>query len=184
MTAREAGLKLRYATDGGEFKEAVSALRALLPRDSTAREGLMAWVRSSMIEAGAKEEDMAQFEKLGDLEGPIVETWWLREREECLRKGRAEGREEVRAEIREKVREEARAEAEARALVEHRAMLVRMAQRKFDAGTANELGPLLEEVAGSGRLAEIGELIIDCGTGQELLAKVANQPTQLTNLRM
>ena len=100
-------------------------------------------------------------------------TWWLKEREECFRKGYEEGRREAY--------EERRAKAEARALVEHRAMLVRMAQRKFDAGTANELGPLLEEVAGSGRLAEIGELIIDCGTGQELLAKVANQPTQLTN---
>lgn len=173
MTAREAGLKLRYATDGGEFKEAVSALRALLPRDSTAREGLMAWVRSSMIEAGAKEEDMAEFEKLGDLEGPIVETWWLREREECLRKGRAEGREEVRAEVREKVREEARAEAEARVLAERRATLVRLARRKFDTGMANELGALLEEVSGSAQLGEIADLIIDCGSGQELLTKAA-----------
>ena len=188
MTAHEAALKLRYATDGAEFTEAASALRALLPRDSTAREGLIAWVRNSMIEAGAKEEDVAQLEKLGDLEGPVVETWWVRERKEMLRKGRAEGREEGRAEVAEareegrregreegraEGREEGRAEAEARVLVERRATLVHMARRKFDAGTASELGALLEEVSGSGRLTEITDLIFDCATGQELLTKAA-----------
>ena len=184
MTAHEAGLKLRYATDGAEFTEAASALRALLPRDSTARDGLIAWVRNSMIEAGAKEEDVAQLEKLGDLEGPVVETWWVRERKEMLRKGRAEGREEGRAEMaeareegrregREEGRAEGREEGRAEALVERRATLVHMARRKFDAGTASELGALLEEVSGSGRLTEITDLIFDCATGQELLTKAA-----------
>ena len=133
-----------------------------------------------MIEAGAKEQDLAKLVKPRDPDGPIVGTWWLKEREECFRKGYEDGRREAYEDGRREAYEERRAKAEARALVEHRAMLVHMAQRKFDAGTANELGPLLEEVAGSGRLAEIGELIIDCGTGQELLAKVANQLNQLT----
>ena len=80
----------------------------------------------------------------------------MKELEECRRKGYEEGR----------------AEAEARVLVERRVMLVRIARRKFDAGTANELGALLE-VSGAWRLTEITDLILDCATGQELLTKVA-----------
>ena len=81
----------------------------------------------------------------------------MKELEECRRKGYEEGR----------------AEAEARVLVERRVMLVRIARRKFDAGTASELGALLEEVSGAWRLTEVTDLIIDCATGQELLTKVA-----------
>ena len=45
---------MRYAADGAEFQEAVAALRSLLPPDSVAREGLLAWVRSSMLDEGAR----------------------------------------------------------------------------------------------------------------------------------
>ena len=164
-TAREAALKLRYAADGAEFREALAVLKALLPGDSVAREGLLAWVRSSMIEEGAKEADMAELRQLEDLEGPVVETWWAKERREMLRQGLEEGR------------RKGRREAEARARQNQHATLARLARRKFGAETAKELALLLDGVRDSGRLDEVADLIIDCATGRELLAHVAAKHT-------
>ncbi len=44
--------------------------------------------------------------------------------------------------------------------------MVRLAERKFGRETAKELGVLLETVSGSGRLAEITDLIIDGACGE------------------
>ncbi len=185
-TAREAALKLRYAANSAEVEEALPVLRALLPRDSAAREGLVAWVRSLMIDQGAKEEDVAKVKQMGDLTGGVAQIWLAEDREknrrevreevrqevreEVCQEVREEVREEVRREVREEGRQEGRQEAEARALLERRATLVRLARRKFDAETAKELGALLEEVSASERLAEVADLVIDCASGQELLA--------------
>ena len=217
-TAREAALKLRYAANSAEVEEALPVLRALLPRDSAAREGLVAWVRSLMIDQGAKEEDVAKVKQMGDLTGGVAQIWLAEDREKNRREVREEVRREVREEVRREVREEVRGEvrreirgevrreirgevrrevrgevrrevreevrrevreegrqegrqeAEARALLERRATLVRLARRKFDAETAKELGALLEEVSASERLAEVADLVIDCASGQELLA--------------
>ena len=72
--------------------------------------------------------------------------------QEWFRQGRAEGREE--------------------GLAEERALLRRQAARRFGAGTAEALAGLLEGVADADRLAEVGEMIVDCGTGSELLGRV------------
>ena len=52
---------------------------------------------------------------------------------------------------------------------EERALLSRLASRKFDAGTAERLSGLLNGITDAERLAEIGEWIIESGTGAELL---------------
>ena len=57
-------------------------------------------------------------------------------------------------------------------LAEERALLRRQAARRFGAGTAEALAGLLEGVDDADRLAEIGEMIVDCGTGDELLDRV------------
>lgn len=192
-TAREAALKLRYAADEGEYREALAVLEKLLPPDAAAREGLVAWVRSSMIEAGAKEEDVARVQQLQDLAEPVVDSWFAKKFREASRKGwetgleagrdagreagraegRAEGREEGRAEGREEGREEGRREAEARARRDLRATIERQADRKFGGETASALATLLEGVSGPGRLAEVADLVIDCRSGPELLARAA-----------
>ena len=77
------------------------------------------------------------------------EQEWFRQGREA---GRVEGREEGRA--------------------EERALLLRQAARRFGAGTAEVLGRLLEEMNDADHLAEIGEMIVDCGTGDELLGRV------------
>ncbi len=184
-TPRTAGLRLRYARDQAEFQEALATLQKLMPRDSPARRALVEWVRSSMIEEGAKEEDVAKLGELEDLGSPIVETWWASERREARRKGleegrqegreegRQEGREEGRQEGREKGLREGRREAEARASREQRATLVRLARRKFGDETAEGLAALLEGSSDSGRATAIADLIIDCASGRDLLERVA-----------
>ena len=157
-TAREAALKLRYAADRAEYREALAMLEERLPRDSAAREGLLAWVRSSMIEAGATEAEMAKVKQLEDLGGPVVDSWWAKEGRELRRRGREEGRREGRQEG-------------------QRATLVRQAKRKFGEAVAGELAALLEGVSGPGRLAEVADLIIDCASGSELLARAAEPTT-------
>ena len=59
-------------------------------------------------------------------------------------------------------------------------VMCRMAARKFDAATAERLAGRLAEVADPARMEEIGEWLIECEHGDELLARVerlrANAP--------
>ena len=110
----------------------------------------MEWVLSSMIEDGAKEEEMAKLQELEDLASPVVDTWWAAERREARRKGLEEGRR-----------------------LEQQATLVRQARRKFGSETAEGLAALLEGATDLERVAEIADLIIDCTRGRDLLAQAA-----------
>ena len=76
------------------------------------------------------------------------QEWFRQGREEGIRRGREEGR------------------------AEERALLLRQAARRFGAGTAEALAGLLEGVDDADRLAEVGEMIVECGTGSELLDHV------------
>ena len=58
---------------------------------------------------------------------------------------------------------------------EERALLCRLAARKFDAATAQRLSAVLAEVTDPARLAEVGDWIIECGTAAELLTRVARR---------
>lgn len=86
MTAREASLKLRYAMDEAEYRSALAVLEEKLSPDSPAREDLVMWVRSSLLEAGASEVEVAKVTRLEDLGGPVVNSWWTKERQDLLRK--------------------------------------------------------------------------------------------------
>ena len=59
-----------------------------------------------------------------------------------------------------------------RELRRDRAMLSRLAARKFDAETAARFAALLEGIDDPERFADIGEDLMDCATGAELLARV------------
>ena len=60
----------------------------------------------------------------------------------------------------------------AEGLAEERALLCRQAVRKFDAGTGERLTGLLDGLTDPERLAEVGDWIIECETGTELLGRV------------
>jgi len=152
--------------------EAYGRLRELLPEDGVASRALATWVRSALIEDGAKEAEVERLQRLGDLER-VAQTFWGAERLAERRKGRAEGRAVGRAQGRAQGRKEGRREEAARARREQRATLVRQAGRKFGSETAEGLASLLEGVGDSGRVAEIADLIIDCTSGGDFLARAA-----------
>ncbi len=73
---------------------------------------------------------------------------------------------------REKLRAEGRVEGMQRGIAAERGLLRRQAARKFDAGTAERLGSLLARIDDPQDLAEVGDRIIDCASGDELIARV------------
>ena len=89
--------------------------------------------------------------------------------EEKFQLGRVEGMEQGlergRAEGRVAGMERGRAEG----IEWERALLVRQAQRRFGADVAQALSKLVDGVDDPNRLAEVGDLVVDCATGRELL---------------
>jgi hypothetical protein len=61
----------------------------------------------------------------------------------------------------------------ARGLAAERTLLRRLAERRFGEATATHFAALVEPIDDPEQLAEVGEWIIDCGTGEDLLARVA-----------
>ena len=92
------------------------------------------------------------------------------------RQGREEGREQGRQEGRREGRRKGRQEGRTAGLEEgwaaERSLLRRQAAKRFGAATARALSGLLAEVRDAERFAEVGELLIDCATGGELLERV------------
>ena len=55
-------------------------------------------------------------------------------------------------------------------------MLVRLAGRRFGAETAEKLAGLVRAM-GAEQLAQVGDAVLDCNTGDELLAAASNGAT-------
>ena len=72
--------------------------------------------------------------------------------------------------------EQGRAQGIEQGRVEERALLCRLATRKFDAAAGQQLAAALAEVTDPGRLAQVGDWIIECGTAAELLTRLADTP--------
>ena len=92
--------------------------------------------------------------------------------EENVREWTRELLEEGRAQGIEQGIEEGRAQGIEQGRHEERALLCRLAARKFDAGAAEGLAAALAGVTDPDRLARVGDWIIECATGSELLARV------------
>ena len=86
-----------------------------------------------------------------------------------LMAGLAEGREQGLAEG----REQGLAEGRAQMIAEQCVTLGKLAERKFGADAANQLVSVLEASADSERLAQAWGWVMDCGDGEELLARLA-----------
>ena len=73
-----------------------------------------------------------------------------------------------------KLRDEGRTEGRAEGLMEGQAKVMRrLAERKFGAETAERLAGRLAEIADPERTVEVGEWLLECETGEELLDRVA-----------
>ena len=74
-----------------------------------------------------------------------------------------------RQELLAEARREAVAEGRREAIAHERALLVRLAARRFDADTGRRLEARLRTVEDPGRLEQVGVLIVDSETGEQLL---------------
>ena len=91
--------------------------------------------------------------------------------EQWLREGREQGLEQGLERGLEQGLERGREQGLERGRAEERALLCRQAARKFDAETAERLSGVLDRFTDPERLAEVGDWIIECGTGAELLVR-------------
>ena len=104
-------------------------------------------------------EEMERLEETGELRTAVqdrVRAWREADREQGREQGRAEGVEQGRAE----------------GVEQERALLLRQAERKFGADAAGRLAALLAGIEDTERLADVGEWIIDCASGDELIARL------------
>ena len=147
-------IAVQSCAEAAQMPERVAGLLGLLRRTGDAelgkalRDGLRRMLETRFggeLPRRWMEEPMTLEHRMDEWE----QEWFRQGREEGIRRGREEGREEGRA--------------------EERALLLRQAARRFGADTAEALGRLLEGVDDADRLAEVGEMIVDCRTGGELL---------------
>ena len=111
--------------------------------------------------------------------GRGAERCWRSERssgpKQWLQEGREQGREqglEQGLELGiEQGLERGREQGIERGRAEERALLCRLASRRFGAETGERLSGLVARLADPERLAEVGDWVIECGTGTELLAR-------------
>ena len=143
----------------------VTALHRRLraPELAPLREVMLLWaqqVAKRRIDLNLGIRDMAEMDRLhesGDLEAYYtarLRAW----QDEYRAEGRAQG-------IERGIEQGIAAE---------RALLRRLAARKFGAGTAERLASLLAPIGDTRRLAEVGDWIIDCTTGDDLIARFGN----------
>ena len=139
-------------------------------QDDELAQAFRAWVVQVLLPRrfrGTAPESLPRLEEVQTMLEETVREWtadWVAEgREQGLEQGREQGLEQGR----EQGLEQGRAE--------ERALLCRLAARKFDATTGERLSAALAEVADPARLAEVGDWIIECGTAAELLARVARR---------
>ena len=147
-------IAVQSCAEASRMPERVAGLLGLLRRTGDAelgkalRDGLRRMLETRFggeLPRRWMEEPMTLEHRMDEWE----QEWFRQGREEGIRRGREEG---VR-----------------RGRDEERALLLRQAARRFGAGTAEALGRLLEGVDDADRLAEVGEMIVDCRTGGELL---------------
>ena len=90
-------------------------------------------------------------------------------RVEGMEQGMEQGLEQGRAEGRVAGMEQGMERGRAEGIEWERALLVRQAQRRFGADVAQALSKLVGGVDDPDRLAEVGDMVVDCATGRELL---------------
>ena len=92
------------------------------------------------------------------------ERWLARRRQDWLAEGLVKGRQDGLA--------EGRAEGRQEGIAHERALLVRLAARRFGADTGRRLEARLRSVEDPGRLDRVGDLIVDSKTGEQLLGGI------------
>ena len=149
-------IAVQSCAEASRMPERVAGLLGLLRRseDAELRKALRDGLREMLEARFGGELPRRWMEEPTMLEHRMDEweqEWFRQGREEGIRRGREEGR------------------------AEERALLLRLTARRFGADTAEAMGRLLEGVDDTDRLAEVGEMIVDCRTGGELLDRARQE---------
>ena len=135
------------------------------PERAELRQAFLRWFELLALRAGMNLGLPEEVEAMERSERADTMSAVVAERFRALRQAdRDEGRKQGRA--------EGVAEGIAEGVAEERALLCRQVARKFGADTAGKLADRLAAVDDPERLAIVGEWIIDCATGEELLARL------------
>jgi len=141
-------------------------VKMLVARELTlAEEGLLGaflvWYEQARRRHGLPKVDMSILDDLN--KGKTMPNEVMAEEAERWAKQRFAER---AAPLVERSRAEGRTEGQA-------AVICRLAARKFGPETADRLAERLAEVPDPERLGEVGEWLLECGSGEELLARAA-----------
>ena len=133
-------------------------------------------VTDEMLKKLKSFEETGELGEMGSLLAERMDQAVDESRSEGKELGLAEGKELGLAEGKELGLAEGKglglAEGKELGLERQRAILLRQAARKFDANTATRLEALLTAVDDPDRLAGLGDHVIDCDDGEELLSRV------------
>ena len=149
---------LEKSRSPADLVRVVDVLRERLrhPRDSELRQAFAEWVRRLAKRLTPGEEELPPVRTLEDVRMTLEERvaqwpkqWFQEGREEGLEEGLEQG------------------------LEHERVLLCRQATSRFGAVTAEHLSGALALIADSNRLADIGDWLVRCDTGEEFLARVA-----------
>ena len=172
-------IELETNRERGRLPDLLGALIELLREqgDEELTQAFRAWVAQVLLPRRFRGTDSGSLPRLEEVRTMLaeqVQEWTEEWVEEGREQGIAQGREQGIAQGREQGIAQGRAE--------ERALLCRLAERKFDATTAQRLAVALGDAADADRLAQVGDWIIECGTAADLLARVLDdgrrkQPT-------
>ena len=167
--------------------------RVNAPELQELKEVMLAWAsRQARRRLGVELGDMAELNRLRDPDeidayyGTRVHAW----KEEYRAEGRAEGIEQgiergIERGIEQGIEQGIERGIEQgiergiergleRGLAAERELLCRLAARKFGTGAGERLAGVLAQVGDTNRLAQVGDWIIDCATGESLIARFGN----------
>ena len=159
-------IALEKTRDAAGLREVLRALGDLLRAqgDDHLTQAFVTWLRQGLRFAGplpsGEGDALTRLQETQTMLEENVREWTR----ELLEQGRAQGIEQGI--------EQGRAQGIEQGRHEERALLCRLAARKFDAGAAEGLAAALAGVTDPDRLARVGDWIIECATASELLARV------------
>ena len=156
----------------------VAALRARLdaPELRPLLEIVLLWAQQTArrtMDFELEVDDMAEVDRLH--ESGELEDYLAAGREALKDRYRAEGMERGMERGMRRGMEQGIERGMERGLAQERDLLCRQAGRKFDARTAERLAGMLADIGDPNGLARVGDLIIDCASGEELIATLANR---------
>ncbi len=151
----------------GRWEDLRPALSALQEATDPEADVQLRSLFAALVRQAAEGSGQVSGETLKKLKS-FEETGELGEMGSLLAKRMDQAVDESRAEGRELGLTEGREQG----LERQRAILLRLAARKFDAGTATRLEALLAAIDDPDRLAVLGDHVIDSDDGEELLSRV------------